>query len=68
MRTEENYSRNQFDEFSKALEQLTTESLRHGFFNFTVEGKIESGKNKRREVIIRAGKEHKFNIPFEDLP
>ena len=68
MEREVENSDNQFEQFSKALKKVAVESVKHGFFTFTVEGKIETSKNKRRQVVIKAGKEYMHNIPFEDIP
>ena len=47
------------------LERMVLDGLGHGFFEFTVTCSI--GSARRREVIIRSGKSHKFIIREEDL-
>ena len=59
-------SGNQFRQAMSKMDQLVTESIKHGHFKMTVEGQI--GKGKRREVIINAGKEYKYTIPVNELP
>ena len=46
--------------------QTVIDGLRHGHFSVTVSSTI--GKGNRRELIIEAGKSHKFTIPEEELP
>jgi hypothetical protein len=48
------------------LEQVVLDGLQHGYFRCTVSSII--GKGNRRELVIEAGKSHKFTIPEEDLP
>ena len=48
------------------LEELVVEGLKHGFFDYTISCQITPGG--RRELLIRAGKSHKFTIPPEELP
>ena len=51
-----------------ALDQLVlliVEDLRHGFFELSVSCKIVSGS--KRELIIQAGKSHKFTIQEDEL-
>jgi hypothetical protein len=40
--------------------------LRHGHFRCAISSGI--GKGNRRELVIKAGKSHKFTIPEEELP
>lgn len=48
------------------LEGLVVEGLKHGFFDYSIACEIaNSGK---RQLVIRAGKSHKFTIPEEELP
>jgi hypothetical protein len=56
-------------QFRQAIErvcQIVLEGLRHGHFRCAISSGI--GKGSRRELIIEAGKSHKFNIPEEELP
>ena len=46
--------------------QIVLDGLRHGHFRCAISSVI--GKGNRRELVIEAGKSHKFNIPEEELP
>jgi hypothetical protein len=46
--------------------QIVLDGLRHGHFRCTIASGI--GKNNRRELVIEAGKSHKFTIPEDELP
>jgi hypothetical protein len=48
------------------VEGLLVDGLRHGFFDYSIA--CEIGKDGRRELVIRAGKSHKFTIPEDELP
>ena len=48
------------------IEGLIVDGLRHGFFDYSVA--CEIGKDGRRQLVIRAGKTHKFTIPEDELP
>jgi hypothetical protein len=48
------------------LEKIVVDGLRHGFFNCSIECEIVDGR--RRILVIRAGKSHKFYIPEDELP
>jgi len=56
----------QFREALDRVNQIVVDGLRHGPFRCSISGTI--GNNKRRELIIEAGRLHKFNIPEEELP
>jgi hypothetical protein len=56
----------QFREALERLIQIFAEGLRHGHFRCTIS--IAIGKANRRELVIEAGKSHKFTIPEEELP
>ena len=58
--------RSQFAEALRHIEKVVTEGLRHGFFECSIACEIANGG--KRQVVIRAGKSHKFVIPEEDLP
>ena len=50
------------------MERLTREvqdGLRHGFFDLTVVCEMVNGRKRR--LTIKAGKNHRFTIPEEDL-
>jgi hypothetical protein len=46
--------------------QIVLDGLRHGHFRATISSGI--GKGNRRDLVIEAGKSHKFTIPEEELP
>jgi hypothetical protein len=48
------------------LHGLVVDGLKHGFFDYSIS--CEVGNKGRRQLVIRAGKSHKFTIPEEDLP
>jgi hypothetical protein len=59
-------NRNQFDEARAHLEKVIVEGLRHGFFECVIA--CEIGRGDKRQLVIRAGKSHKFTIPEEEVP
>jgi hypothetical protein len=46
--------------------QIILDGLRHGYFRCSISSEI--GKNNRRDLVIEAGKSHKFTIPEHELP
>ena len=56
----------QFREAFEHLVQIFLDGLRRGHFRCSISSGI--GKGNRRELVIEAGKSHKFNIPEEELP
>ena len=48
------------------IDQIVLDGLRHGHFRCTISSGI--GKNNRRDLVIEAGKAHKFTIPVDELP
>ena len=50
----------QFREARDRLVQIVLDGLRHGHFRCSI--------SSRRELVIEAGKSHKFTIPEEELP
>ena len=46
------------------LEGLVVEGLKHGFYNYACE--IANGG--KRQLVICAGKSHKFTIPANEVP
>jgi hypothetical protein len=56
----------QFREAFDRLAQIVSDGLRHGHFRCTISSSI--GNGRRREVVVEAGKSHKFTIPEEELP
>lgn len=59
------YSR-QVNEVLDRLEGLVVDGLRHGFFRCSIA--CEIGTGRRRDLVIEAGKSHKFTIPEDELP
>ena len=57
--------RGQFAEALAHLERVVVEGLRHGFFGCSIA--CEIGTGGKRQLVIRAGKSHKFTIPEEEL-
>jgi hypothetical protein len=47
------------------LEKIVLDGLRHGFFDCSIECEIVDGR--KRILVIRAGKSHKFYIPEDEL-
>jgi hypothetical protein len=58
--------RGQFAEVLAELERILAEGLRHGFFECSIA--CEIGNGGKRQLVIRAGKSHKFTIPEQELP
>jgi hypothetical protein len=48
------------------VEGLVVDGLRHGFFDYSIA--CEIGREGRRNVVIHAGKSHKFTIPEDEIP
>jgi hypothetical protein len=48
------------------LEGLVVDGLKHGFFDYSIVCEMVPGG--RRELVIRAGKSHKFTIPANEVP
>jgi hypothetical protein len=56
----------QFREAFDCLNQIALDGLRHGHFRCSIS--IGIVKEKKRELVIEAGKSHKFTIPEEEIP
>jgi hypothetical protein len=50
------------------IERLVVEGLRHGFFEYSLACEISKDGRRQRQLVIRAGKSHKFTIPEDELP
>jgi hypothetical protein len=48
------------------IERIVVDGLRHGFFDYSIACEIVGGV--KRQLVVRAGKSHKFTIPEDDLP
>ena len=42
------------------------DGLKHGFFDYSIACEIANGG--KRQLVIRAGKSHKFTIPEDEVP
>ncbi|MBM3567331.1 MAG: hypothetical protein FJX46_01095 [Alphaproteobacteria bacterium] len=58
--------RGQFGEALRHIEKVLTDGLSHGFFDCSIVCEITNGG--KRQLVIRAGKSHKFHIPEDELP
>jgi hypothetical protein len=61
--------RGHFGQTAQALAHLETviiDGLGHGFFECFITCEIVTGR--KRQLVIRAGKSHKFMIPEDELP
>jgi hypothetical protein len=56
----------QLHEALNRIAQVVLDGLLHGHFRCAISSAI--GKNNRRDLVIEAGKSHKFTIPEEELP
>jgi hypothetical protein len=56
----------QLREALERIEGLIVEGLRHGFFHYSI--RCEISGDGRRQLVIEAGKSHKFTIPADELP
>jgi hypothetical protein len=57
--------RGQIAEALAHLEKVVVEGLRHGFFDCSIA--CEIGTGGKRQLVIRAGKSHKFIIPEAEV-
>jgi hypothetical protein len=48
------------------LQRIVVEGLLHGFFECSIACEIDGGRKRR--LVIRAGKSHRFTIPEDELP
>lgn len=48
------------------IAQIVLDGLRHGHFRCAISSAI--GKGNRRDLVVEAGKSHKFTIPEEEVP
>ena len=48
------------------LEGLVVDGLKHGFFDYSIACEVANGG--KRQLVIRAGKSHKFTIPANEWP
>jgi hypothetical protein len=62
----EHSSAGQLREALDRLERLVVEGLKHGFFHYSID--CEVAKGGKRQLVIRAGKSHKFTIPENEVP
>jgi hypothetical protein len=48
------------------LEGLVVDGLKHGFFDYSITCEVTNGG--KRQLVICAGKSHKFTIPQHEVP
>ena len=48
------------------LEGLVVDGLKRGFFEYSIACEVAIGG--KRQLVIRAGKSHKFTIPENEVP
>ena len=48
------------------LEGLVVDGLKHGFFDYSIACEVANGG--KRQLVIRAGKSHKFTFPEHEVP
>jgi hypothetical protein len=58
-------SESSFNMMISTLNRIISDGLRHGFFDLSVACQI--GKERKREVTIKAGKNFRFVIPESEL-
>jgi hypothetical protein len=57
--------RGQVREALDCFEGLVLDGLKHGFFDYSIS--CEIGIGGKRQLLIRAGKSHKFTIPPDEV-
>ena len=58
-------NKSQLDQARECLIQQVDDGLRHGFFDLAVT--CETVNGKKRRLTIKAGKNHRFMIPEEEI-
>jgi hypothetical protein len=58
--------RSQFNEALRHIEKIVTDGVCHGFFECSIACEMTNGG--KRQIVVRAGKSHKFHIPENELP
>ena len=56
----------EFEKLMFALRLILLDGIKHGFFSGSIS--VQAPRSDRREVLISAGKSHKFTIRIDDLP
>lgn len=56
----------QLNDLLAEFQSVVLDGLRHGFAEFTVE--IKTVKGGKRQVVLKAGKSHKFTVPRAEIP
>ena len=56
----------EFDKLMDELRLILVDGITHGFFAGTIS--VTATRSDRREVLISAGKTHKYTIKMDDLP
>jgi len=57
---------NTIEQVRAQLWEIVEDGLRHGFFEFAVSCEIVN--EKKRRLVIRAGKSHQYTIAEHELP
>ena len=63
------FQRNRSGQVREALDQiegLVVDGLKHGFFDYSIACEVANGG--KRQLVIRAGKSHKFTIHEDEVP
>jgi len=60
-----NTNKSQIDRARECLIRELDDGLRHGFFDLAVT--CETVNGKKRRLTIKAGKNHRFTIPEEEI-
>lgn len=56
----------EFDKLIHELRLILRDGIEHGFFHAEIS--VTTPRSDRREVLISAGKSHKYTIRTDDLP
>ena len=63
--SQQRIARGQVREALDVLEGLVVDGLKHGFFDYSIACEVANGG--KRQLVIRAGKSHKFTIPENEV-
>jgi hypothetical protein len=63
--SEETAAGSQIQEALDAIKTIILDGLAHGHFKYSIA--CEIGKGGRRDLLIEAGKSHKFTIPESEV-
>ena len=65
MKNKDSINNNQLNEAFKQINALLFDGIQHGFFEYTISSEIVN--DKKRKLMIKAGKSYKFTIPADDI-